>query len=111
MAQHNGNPNAEPPRFLIIGAGSRGNTYARFIKQSTNGIVAAVADPVEFKRRELGRKYVWGDSDPLPEQEFLDWRVFVEYEEQRRRDALMGRKVPPAIDGVFICVLDEQHAE
>ncbi|KAK4986961.1 hypothetical protein LTR28_001926, partial [Elasticomyces elasticus] len=110
MAPQNGNHDAGPPRFLIIGAGSRGNTYARAIK-STNGIVAAVADPVEFKRRELGRKYIWGDSDPLSEQEFLNWRVFVEYEEQRRRDALLGRKVSPAIDGVFICVLDEQHAE
>ena len=98
-------------RILIIGAGSRGNAYSRAISESGKGIVAAVADPIKFKRRLLGSKYIWGpDSEPLSDQEFDGWEAFLRWETKRRADAAAGLQVPPGIDGIFICVLDEQHA-
>src|ERR1700733_8847645 len=51
---------ASPPRILIIGAGSRGSTYGRSIMLSSNGFVVAIAEPVEFKRKDFGRNYIWG---------------------------------------------------
>lgn len=100
---------ASPPRLLIIGAGSRGNAYANAIGQSTNGICAAVADPIAFKRHELGQKYIWKDGDPADGQEFADWKDFVAWEERRRARAAAGEEVPAGVDGVFICVQDELH--
>ena len=99
------------PRFLIVGAGSRGNSYARALKDSGLGVVAAVADPILFKRRQLGDRYIWQSSGPQAGQDFADWRDFVSYEQQRRADEAAGRVTPPKIDGVFICVLDNQHVE
>jgi predicted dehydrogenase len=99
------------PRFLIVGAGSRGNSYARALRDSGLGIVAAVADPIPFKRRQLGDRYIWQSSGPEIGQEFADWRDFLQYEQQRRADEAAGRVTPPKIDGVFICVLDHQHKE
>ena len=49
---------ARPPRILIIGAGSRGRTYARCTKLSTNGIVVAVAEPDDYKRRSFVRTFI-----------------------------------------------------
>lgn len=99
------------PRILIIGAGSRGNAYARAIKNSGDGVVAAVAEPIAFKRQELGERYIWSGRQPEPHEEFSSWRQFIRYEEQRRRSAAAGESVDEGVDGVFICVLDEQHAE
>lgn len=98
------------PRFLIIGAGSRGNSYARALRDSGLGTVAAVADPIKFKRRQLGDRYIWS-STPEAGQDFADWRDFVTYEKQRRDDEAAGLPTPPKIDGAFICVLDHQHVE
>lgn len=99
------------PRFIVIGAGSRGNSYARALQDSGLGVVAAVADPIDFKRRQLGARYIWHDSKPETGQDFEDWRDFIRYEEQRRRDEAAGRTTLPKIDGAFICVLDHQHVE
>ncbi|KAI9759808.1 MAG: hypothetical protein M4579_002107 [Chaenotheca gracillima] len=106
-----------PPRILIIGAGSRGNAYARAIRDSTNGRVVAVADPIAFKRRDLIRRHVStpghisrninGDAESV--QEYSDWREFVEEEKARRAES--GADARPGVDGVFVCVLDEMHAE
>ena len=41
---------ASPPRVLIIGAGSRGRGYAQAVVEGSNGVVAAVAEPDEYKR-------------------------------------------------------------
>ncbi|GAB7346228.1 hypothetical protein MBLNU457_4961t1 [Dothideomycetes sp. NU457] len=109
MESVNGHTNGSSrlPRILIIGAGSRGNAYARAVKESGIGIVAAVADPIRYKRRLLGSKYIWShETQPSLGQEFEGYQQFVEWETQRRADGLL-----PAIDGVFICVLDEQHAD
>ena len=96
------------PRVLIIGAGSRGNAYARAVSESGRGIVAAVAEPIAFKRNLLGSKYIWGSQNgPAEGQEFVDWKHFLQWETKRRADADAGRKVPPGVDGIFICILDE----
>ncbi|WPH01954.1 Hypothetical protein R9X50_00480800 [Acrodontium crateriforme] len=102
-------PTQTKPRLLIIGAGHRGNSYARATVESGLGVVAAVVEPIAFKRRSLGKKYVWLDQQPTPEQEFDDWKDFVAYEHQRRKDEAAGLPVPPGVDGVFVCVIDELH--
>lgn len=99
------------PRFLIVGAGSRGNAYARALTDSGLGVVAAVAEPIEFKRKQLGRKYIWRGNEPLPEHEFDDWRDYLKFEQQRREDKRAGKRVAPGIDAVFICIHDHQHAD
>ena len=99
------------PRLLIIGAGSRGNAYARATVDSGLGIVAAVAEPIDFKRRWLGSRYAWPNSNPKPEQEFTDWEDFIKYEQQRRKDEAAGLPVPAGVDGASICVRDELHVE
>ncbi|KAI6716181.1 oxidoreductase family protein [Diplocarpon mali] len=101
-----------PPRLLIIGAGSRGTAYARATGESTNGIVAAVADPIASKRKLLGDAYIWGKAGPSEGQEFEDWKGFLVWEQERRVKAARGEEdIPEAIDGVFICVLDEMHKD
>lgn len=101
-----------PPRLIIIGAGSRGNHYANAIDSVSNGIVAAVAEPLECKREALGRRHIWGDKRPSEGQCFTNWREFLEYELNRRRRVAAGEEgVPDGVDGAFICVLDEMHRE
>ncbi|KAK1823771.1 hypothetical protein LTR12_001726 [Friedmanniomyces endolithicus] len=98
------------PRFLIVGAGSRGTAYAAAIVRSDLGIVAAVAEPIPFKRNLLGSSYIWPHACAQLYQEFDDWKDFVSYEQSRRRDASAGdTTTAPGIDGVFVCVKDELH--
>ena len=111
LDQHSKLDTMSLPRFIVIGAGSRGNSYARALQDSGLGVVAAVADPIAFKRRQLGARYIWHDSNPETGQDFEDWRDFIHYEEQRRRDEAAGLTTLPRIDGAFICVLDHQHVE
>lgn len=99
------------PRILIIGAGVRGNAYAGAVTQSTGGIVIAVAEPIRYKREMLGKKYIWGQSQPSRGQNFEDWRQFVQYEQDRREKASRGHTMPLGVDAVFVCTLDETHAE
>lgn len=103
---------ANPPRFLIIGAGSRGTTYARAIGTSTNGVCVGIAEPIRSKRENLGCKYIWSaEKGPSEGQAFEDWKDFLKYELDRRDRAARGETVPEGADGVFICVLDEMHKE
>ncbi|KAL8837602.1 MAG: hypothetical protein Q9170_002479 [Blastenia crenularia] len=113
VANGNREPNAGHGglRLLIIGAGARGNAYARAISESTNACVYAVADPIRSKREALGRKYIWKDDDPVTGQSFDDWRDYLAYEQSRRKRKSTGELVEPGVDGVFICTLDETHAE
>ncbi|CAM1506687.1 Fc.00g063280.m01.CDS01 [Cosmosporella sp. VM-42] len=104
-------PSANPPRFLIVGAGSRGSNYAEGIDTVTNGVVAAVAEPIKFKRDLLGTNHIWHDGTPQKGQSFSDWREFLQYETDRRERAAAGEDVPEGVDGVFVCVLDEMHRE
>lgn len=108
-------PSADPPRLLVIGAGSRGQAYAHGVHSATNGLVVAVAEPHAFKRAQFGRHYVWGprgDKGPREGEAFGSWTEFVAYERQRRaREAAGEADVPRGVDGVFVCVLDEMHRE
>ncbi|KAG6305751.1 hypothetical protein E4U45_008379 [Claviceps purpurea] len=101
-----------PPRFVIIGAGSRGKAYARAIDTVCNGVVSAVCEPSRFQREALGRTYIWGDHGPKEGQSFDGWADFVEYEKQRRRRVAAGEVgVPEGVDGAFVCVLDDMHRD
>ncbi|KIH86295.1 hypothetical protein SPBR_08342 [Sporothrix brasiliensis 5110] len=104
---------ASPPRVLIIGAGSRGRTYAETTETASNGIVVGVVEPDTYKRNDLGFRHIWGAngrSEPAEGESFADWQDFVTYEKQRRQRAAAGEaNVPEAVDAVFICVQDEMH--
>lgn len=101
---------AKPPRFIVIGAGSRGWNYADATATASNGVIVAVAEPIKSKRDRLGRKYVWGDDGPREGQAFADWKEFLNYELDRRQRIEEGEKnVPEGVDGAFICVMDEMH--
>ena len=101
-----------PPRVLVIGAGSRGTAYAESALTSTNAVIVAVCEPIEYKRNEFGRKFIWGDDGAASEgRAFADWREWVEYEEKRRVKAEKGEGVGNIVDAVFVCVLDEMHEE
>ncbi|KAJ5644711.1 hypothetical protein N7507_010722 [Penicillium longicatenatum] len=112
-------PPTRATRYLVIGAGSRGNAYARAVTRTTPGTIYAVAEPHAFKRREFGRNYIWGSEAPLEGQEFTDWREWVQWETERRKTknsdpnenqhAVLNH--PLGVDGVFICTLDETHVE
>ncbi len=99
------------PRVLIIGAGSRGHAYSRAIKQAGDGIIAAVAEPIKYKRHLFGKTYVWGNENPEEGQEFKDWRDFLKWELERRDRAAKGEAVPVGVDAIFVCTLDDQHKE
>ncbi|CAG8008443.1 unnamed protein product [Penicillium salamii] len=100
--------NPKQPRFLVIGAGSRGNAYARAVNTATTGVIHAVAEPHAVKRREFGRNYIW-KTGPSAGQEFADWREWIAWELGRRNSAESANTV--GVDGVFICTLDETHVE
>ncbi|RMY44956.1 hypothetical protein D0865_10223 [Hortaea werneckii] len=98
-------------RFLIVGAGSRGAAYAAAVLRSGRAVVAGVVEPVPFKRQLLGSQYIWQETgSSKPHQEFNDWKDYITYERQRRKDAAAGLPVPPGMDGVFVCVRDGLHA-
>lgn len=98
----------ESPRFLVVGAGSRGTSYAKAVTASTSGIIAAVAEPDAFKLKEFGKRYIWHNDIPQEGQAFADWRDFITWEQARRADA--SRQKEGSVTGVFICTLDETHA-
>ncbi|KAI9802996.1 MAG: hypothetical protein M1825_002229 [Sarcosagium campestre] len=99
------------PRILIIGAGSRGNAYARAITDSTDAVVVSVAEPIISKRDVFGKKYIWKDKDPEEGQDFSAWQDWIAWERQRRKEEDGGGVVLPGVDAVFVCTLDEMHAE
>lgn len=110
---------ANPPQILIIGAGSRGTSYARAALSCSNAVVAAVCEPIESKRLRFGRKFIWGDAGAPPYGAcWKDWKAWVAYEKERRECERSGKELPGVngskaikIDAVFVCVLDEMHEE
>lgn len=102
-----------PPRIIVIGAGSRGCNYAEAVESSCNGVLAAVAEPHEYKRKRFGHTWLWGaDGTPAEGTEFADWKDFISYERERRERVAKGEEgVPPGVDAAFVCVLDEMHRE
>ena len=99
-------PLSTVPRFLVIGAGSRGTAYARAVTASTNGAIAAVAEPDPFKLQDFGKRYIWGNGTPQEGQAFSSWQEFLEYEKKARATTTFRQD---AVTGVFICTLDETH--
>lgn len=106
------------PRFITLGAGSRGTAYAQAVTTATNGRIHAVAEPHAFRRREFGRRFIWGSNGaPRQGQEFGDWREWVEFEAARRKrhhrdtDTDTPNEDKDSIDGVFICTLDHTHID
>ncbi|KAH5508406.1 hypothetical protein HBI31_043860 [Parastagonospora nodorum] len=110
---------ATPPRILIIGAGSRGTSYAEAALSSSNATIACVCEPNEYKRNLFGSRFIWSDTGvPQFGQCFPDWRDWVKYEKDRQESLKTGKGLtgvggfePIIIDAVFVCVLDEMHEE
>ncbi|RYP46988.1 hypothetical protein DL768_006911 [Monosporascus sp. mg162] len=100
---------ARPPRVLIIGAGSRGWVYARCARESSNGVIAAVAEPDDFKRQQFGRNFIWGQESPPEGSRFSHWRDFITWEKARRQREEAGEAVPEGVDAAFVCVRDDMH--
>ncbi|GAB7354888.1 hypothetical protein MBLNU459_g5526t1 [Dothideomycetes sp. NU459] len=101
-----------PLRFLVIGGGQRGISYANPISELSNARIHAVAEPVNYRRQSFGEKYIWGPGNsPAEGQVFSNWRDWLAWETERRRRALGGEAVPHGVDGVLICTLDEMHVE
>lgn len=106
------NESRKAPRFIVIGAGSRGWTYANATTTVTAGRIAAIAEPITAKRNRLGKEFIWGEDGPGEGQAFSHWDEFVAYELERRRRVAAGEpNVPEGVDGAYICVLDEQHRD
>ncbi|KAL4882911.1 hypothetical protein BJY04DRAFT_226929 [Aspergillus karnatakaensis] len=99
--------------FLIIGAGSRGNAYARAITRSTPARIAAIAEPNPYKRRAFGEAYIWGSEGPKASQEFQGWEEWIDYETKRRESIQSTNgasdELDAGVDGLLICTLDETH--
>lgn len=96
------------PRFLVVGAGSRGNAYARAVQVSTPGSIEAVVEIDPFKRQEFGRKYIWGQNQAQRHQSFVKLEEWMEWETERRKNVGSAGN-QDAITGVFICTLDDTH--
>jgi predicted dehydrogenase len=118
-----------PIRTLIIGAGSRGHSYARAIQTYSklpsdhpdyiSAVVVGVVEPIAFKRNEFGSSFIAGwDSATKKKQskeaqglqegmregiEFEDWTDWVKYERARReRIATAGSEVANDDAGVQV---------
>ena len=116
---------ATPPRILVIGAGSRGTTYAQWTKLYTNAIISGICEPIAHKRRVFVQRFmpeqrsrVYADRFIAPEaagteeqHAWAGWREWVVFERARRARAAAGEAVQEGVDAVFVCVLDEMHAE
>jgi predicted dehydrogenase len=105
------------PQLLIIGAGSRGQAYARAAIDSGLAVVSYVAEPNAQKRRSFGAKYIWGSDNPKPDAEYSSWQDFIVAETRRRqtRVEIQGNQDQLQddceIDAVFVCVPDRQHVD
>ena len=104
---------SRPLSFLVIGAGSRGNAYASAMSENPtiNGYISAIAEPIASKRHSFWRKYISGKEQPRSGDAFETWQEFLNYEVDRRYRQQRGESVLEGVDGVFVCVLDEMHAE
>jgi predicted dehydrogenase len=83
----------KPVELLIVGAGSRGSTYAGYaIDHPEYARVVGVAEPRSFHRQQMAERHVIS-----PENVVEDWRLFL----QR----------PKCADAVVIALQDALHAE
>ena len=98
-------------KFLIIGAGSRGNAYASALEECRShfpNLIVAIAEPIASKREALARKCVrWSGAIQL----FDTWQQFFQKETARQEKFASNQHASRGIDGVFVCTLDETHVE
>ena len=98
-------------KILIIGAGSRGNAYARALEECRSHCpnrIVAIAEPTASKREALARKCLeWSGVIEL----FDTWQQFVIKETARQEKFASHQHVSRDIDGVFVCTLDETHVD
>lgn len=99
------------PRIAIIGAGSRGDAYARATVESGLGIVTAVVEPIEFKRNLLGSKYIWRKGQPASGQAFANLKDFIAFQHAKSGDNAADPTSSNTVDGVFLCVRDDLHIQ
>ncbi len=82
-----------PVTLIVIGAGSRGATYAGYAAQHPEQVrIVGVADPREFYRQQLASQH-----NIPPEHVFTDWRE--------------AAAQPRFADGVIISTPDQVHVE
>ena len=81
----------KPVTAVILGAGSRGCSYAEYAKEYPDQLqIAAIAEPREDRRRLLG------DALNIPEdRRFASWQELL--------------KQPKLADCAFVCTLDDDH--
>ncbi len=101
----------ESLNFLIIGAGSRGHAYASALQECTSDIsirIVGIAEPSASKRKAFQKRYInHGEQCHV----FETWQQYADFEEARQIRFKNGKYTDGAVDGVFVCVLDEMHAE
>ena len=102
-------PQSSPIRLLVIGAGSRGNGYARAVGTLQNAVIASIAEPIQAKRESFLKKHISIDGVRQADHAFETWQDFVAYEKVRRERQRAGEETLPGIDGAFICTLDYTH--
>jgi len=102
-------PAPSAPRVAILGAGSRGNAYARALHAAVAAHVVAVAEPRDEVRNRFGKRYIWGEGPELEGQAFKGWEDWAEWEKERRAKEARGEEVPRGASVVFVCVLDDVH--
>lgn len=89
----NPNPNNNPVELIIIGAGGRGQGYAKYAKELPDKAkIVGVAEPREFHRESLVNEH-----DIKPDNVFTDWRQVANQ--------------PKFADAVLICTQDAMHEE
>ena len=83
----------KPITAVVLGAGSRGSTYARYAKVLPEALeIIAVAEPREDRRRILAEEL------GIPEENrFASWQELLEK--------------PRMADCAFVCTLDDDHTE
>lgn len=88
---------SSPVTLAVVGAGSRGNAYARWaLAHPDRARVVAVAEPRETRRARFA------DEHQIPaEHVFADWQSLA----QRLTDG------PPLADAVLVCTQDRMHTE
>lgn len=83
----------KPVTLVVIGAGSRGNTYARYaLEYPDKARVVGVAEPRDYYRQKMV-----SDHHISPDHVFEDWRAVAEQ--------------PRFADAVIIATQDKDHAE
>ena len=66
-------PSQRPVTIALLGAGSRGSTYAGWVaRHPERARIVAVAEPRDYQRKTLAEQH-----DVSPDQTFLSWQDFV----------------------------------